>query len=274
MRRPSVTVSLCSLIAAAVAAGAAAAGGPSPGISLGSSGVTGRDAQIRYVAVPAGLETVVEKLRIGDAQVLRSRFLRGRYGVPLVAYDGSAGGLSHDAKTLVLSTLPGLPQLGGVTRFAVLDAKTLRVRRLIALHGTFAYDALAPDAATLYLIEFTSSQNYDRYRVRALDVASGRLVPGAIVDKREPKEPMTGAPVARVESADGAWVYTLYSRADKPPFVHALDAVHRTAVCVDLAWHGPQSALAQLRLTLSQDGRQLVLSRRDGTRVLAVAAPG
>ena len=104
--------------------------------------------------------------------------------------------------------------------------------------------------------------------------STGKLLPGAIVDKREPKEPMTGQPMQRVESGDGAWVYTLYSRAEEAPFIHALDTAHRSAVCIDLAWHGSQRAAAQLRLALSSDGRRLVLTQPDGKRVLAVKVPG
>jgi hypothetical protein len=39
-------------------------------------------------------------------------------------------------------------------------------------------------------------------------------------------------PVTRVQSADGRWAYTLYAGADA--FIHALDTVRRTAVCIDL----------------------------------------
>ena len=204
-------------------------------------------------------------LRFGD--------IPGNFGVPLVAYDGSAGGLSHDSKTLILSGFTGPPTPKSVTRFAVLNTRNFRLRDVIALRGTFSLDALAPDASTLYLIQYTSTSNYNRYRVRAYDVGAGKLVAGAIVDKREPKEPMTGSPVTRVTNADGSWVYTLYSRAGDKPFIHALNAAHRFAVCIDLdAWRGSQNTIGQLRLSLS--GRQLVLTRPDGTRMLAVAAPG
>jgi hypothetical protein len=254
----------------AVAVGPAAAGGPSPGVLWGAGGVT--DGHLRYVAVRAGAATLVEKIGARDGHVLASRLLPGLYGVPLVTYDGTAGGLSHDGRTLVVATLPGLPDTGLVTRFALLNAKTLGLRKLVALEGTFSFDAIAPDGSTVYVIEFTSQQNYDRYRVRALDTETGRLAPGAIVDKREPDEPMNGQPLRRVTSPDGSWVYTLYSRSGGKPFIHALDAARRFAVCLDLdAWQGPQNALQRYRLSLS--GGQLVLSRPDGARVLAVAAP-
>ena len=257
----------------AVAAGVATAGGPSPGLSFGAGGVATPDGSLRYVALPAGSGTIVESIGARSGRVFRSHWLQGGYGVPLVTFGGTAGGLSHDGKTLVLASFPGAPGRS-VTHLAVLSTKTLRPRALLALRGSFSYDAIAPDGSTIYLIQYTSAKYFDRYRVRAYDLAVAKLLPGAIVDKREPKEPMTGSPVTRVTSADGGWVYTLYSRADKSPFIHALDAAHRAAVCIDLDWRGSQSVVSRLRLKLSADGRQLVLSRRDGMRVLAVAAPG
>jgi len=258
-----------ALLSALAAAGAASAGGPSPGLSLGAGGVAGDG--VRYVAVQAGRGTVVEKIRLRDGVVLRSRWLDGRLGIPLVAFDGTAGGLSHDGRTLVLAgfTAPG----NSTTKLAILDAKSLRPRVETAFPGAFSVDALSPDGATLYLIEYTSLRYIDHYRVRAYDVAARRLVPGSIVDKREPKEPMAGAPGTRGTSPDGGWAYTLYSQADGTPFVHALNTAERFAVCLDLAWKGSFDALRKLDLRLSRDGGELVLVRRDGTRVTSIETP-
>jgi hypothetical protein len=256
----------------AAASGAAADGGPSPGVSWGWDGVAAPNGQLRYVAVGAANRTIVEAIRVRDGRVMRFGDIAGSFGVPLVAYDGSASGLSHDLKTLVLSGFTGPPTAGSRTRFAVLGTRTLRLQDVITLRGTFSLDALSPDGSTLYLIQYTSQRHYDRYRVRAYGREAGKLLPGAIVDKREPKEPMTGSPVTRLTSPDGSWAYTLYSRAGDKPFIHALNTARGYALCLDLdAWRGSQKTLPQLRLSLS--GGQLVLSRRDGTRVLAVAAP-
>src|SRR5919206_75778 len=71
---------------------------------------------------------------------------------------------------------------------------------------------------------------------------------GALADKREAGEQMTGVPVTRATSTDGSWVYTLYQRPRAKPFVHALDAAHRAAVCIDLPWQGKQDEIMRLRL--------------------------
>src|SRR5437660_1156249 len=65
-------------------------------------------------------------------------------------------------------------------------------------------------------------------------LAGGRLAAGAIVYKRAPDEEMRGMPMRRVTSPDGAWAYTLYDTTRGGLFVHALDAAHRRAFCIDL----------------------------------------
>ena len=260
-----VTAGVCLVWAIA---GAAADGGPGPGISIAGSGVTGPGGQLRYVTLPTATATVLEAIRTRDGAVLRWATIPGTFGIPLVAFDGSGGGLSRDLKTLVLASPPGPPGLamGPGTRFAVVDTRTLKTRAVVDLPGGYSYDALSPDASTLYLIQYTSARNVNRYRVRAYDVVARRLLAGAIVDRREPG-PMTGSPMTRATSLDGRWAYTLYSRPSGRPFVHALDTVGRRAVCIDLPWRDRKNAIWGVRLTLS-DGR-LVLSRR-GVGTLAL----
>ncbi len=255
---------LCVLAAAVTATAAAADGGPSPGVATGWDGVLAPGGKIRYVAVPGGgARTVVEAVLVRGGRVQSFAVIRGIYGVPMVTYGGQAGGLSHDGKTLVLSTFPGAP----VSRFAFLSTKTFRVRQVVTLRGTFSFDALSPDAGKLYLIEYVDPQNVNHYRVRAYDLQRRRLLAGAIVDRREPGEKMRGQPVRRVTGADGRWVFTLYTRQGAGPFVHALDSQKSEAVCLDLPWHGSQNALWRMRLSLSSDESKLVL-RGKGRRIV------
>ena len=255
-------------LAAVLGAGAAGAGGISPGFSR--DGILGPSGHVRYVAASSTRNTVVQALRVQDAHVLRSAKLRGVYGIPMVTYGGTAGGLTRDGKLLVLETSAGKPS----TRFAVLATKSLKVRQTVSLPGTWAFDAFSPEGRTLYLIQILPSTDTIRYLVRAYDLGLHRLVPGAIADKSE-TGPMTGFPIARVASADGTWAYTLYQRGQGArPFIHALNTRARLAVCIDLDWRGSADALGQVRLTLSSDQRQLVLRRRgDGKAMLTVTAP-
>ena len=119
-----------------------------------------------------------------------------------------------------------------------------------------------------------------RYVVRAYDLRAKRLLPQAIVDKREPDETMRGYPVARATSPGGTWVYTLYTKqpGSSLTFVHALNAAGRSAFCVDLpAWTGGEDIWnAQLRLV----GKKLSVVTASGkvfagidTRTLRVIPP-
>ena len=133
---------------------------------------------------------------------------------------------------------------------------------MVALRGDFSFDALSPDGRLLYLIHYLSRRDPTRYEVRAYDVPAGRLLPAPIVDPREADERMRGLPITRVASADGRWHYTLYDGAGSHPFIHALDTVGRTAVCIDLDGIAGRQDLYDLRLGLR------------GRRGLAVLAAG
>jgi hypothetical protein len=261
--------SLVLLTAAAAASpeGALADGGPSPGVVAGWDGVLAPSGAVRYVALIGGPTTTLAVVRVGGGRVVRSSWLRGGYGVPLVAYDGTAGGVSADGSTLVLSSFASGRLAAGVSRFVVVATKSLRTVRSVVLRGAYSFDAVSPDGSTLYLIQYLSDRDFTEYRVRAYDVASGRLYRGAIVDRRESDEQMHGFPVTRASTRDGAWAYTLYGRENENAFVHALDTRHREARCVDLPWKVGRGLGVKLRL----EGRRLVLVRRgSGARLGAV----
>jgi hypothetical protein len=237
---------VAGVLATVLTLGALAAG-PTPGTVTGADGIAEPAGQFRFVAVTSSRDTVVQKIATQSGRVLRFAAIRGVYGVPLVSYDGTATGLAHDGRSLVLSTFP-VPT-SKFTRFAIFDARTLKLRQRLALPGLWSLDALSPDGRTLFLIEYISKNNYTNYRVRAYDLTAGRLVAGAIVDKREP-EAMTGLPMTRVSSEDASWAYTLYSRDTASAFVHALDTVNRAAVCIDLPWTARPDSLLNVRMSI------------------------
>jgi hypothetical protein len=244
------------VIVAAVLAGSAGAAGPSPGVIFGSPGIVSHDGKIRYLAMRAGAGTLVEAVATRSGVVRRSRFLRGAFGIPVVAYDNSTAGLSRDGRRLVVYA----PSNGPKTRFVVLDPRTLKVTSRFALDGSFGFDALSPDGSLMYLIQIKnntgSGLNYD---VRALDVSTGHLLPGAIVDRREPDEKMTGLPLTRVGSSDASWAYTLYSSQAGGAFVHALHTTAREAFCIDLRLGIANDRLGYVRMRVRGNELQLRL---------------
>jgi hypothetical protein len=266
MRRLVLAVAI-SAAAATVAAGARADGvGPSPGAEMGWTGLLAPGGKTRYVALPGERETIVASVRVRGGKIARWGVVHGAYGIPLVAFDGSTDGLSGDHKTLVLATPTINP--GPTSTFPILATSNFRVLETVRLRGSWAFDAISPDASTLYLIQYLwTGANYPPYRVRAFDLTRRQLVPGAIVDRREEEASMRGQPVTRRWSRDGRWAYTLYARQGKPPFVHALDTVARQAYCIDLPLRLRQPKQMALRLQLGTDG---ALAVRAGSSTVTV----
>jgi len=257
----------CAAMAAGALAlaGYAAGAGPSPGLDAGI-GVKRPGGDVRFLALAAGRGTLVEKVRVHGGRVVRSRYLKGHFGVPLVTYGGDTGGLARHAPRLVLVS----HHVGTLTRIAVVDPATFRTKARIRLPGVWAFDALSPTGSLMYLIQYLGGPNaagVQPYSVRALNVNTRRLYASPVVDRREPGEKMTGMPLTRVESGDGSWAYTFYSRTKKGPFVHALDTVHRRAFCVDVPWKRSANALWRVRLRVSGGDLLLQLGRKVVARV-------
>ena len=239
---------------------ASAAGGPIlPGPAYGPQGVTAPGSGDRYVTLFGANPLLIARVQQDGGQVLDSGSF-GNFAIPSVTVNGSAGGLSADSSTLVLApTRPGLRR--PKTTLKVLDAERLRVRKLIRLDGSFTFDAVSPDGARIYVIEYPSAPDTTRYSVRAVNTRSGRLLPDPIVDPNEPPGEMRGYPLRRASSPDGRWAYTLYDGGGKHPFIHALDTVEGRAVCIDLDAIDVRAAYST-RLTASADGSELTLSDR------------
>jgi hypothetical protein len=260
-----LAVALTALVT--VVSGARADGSPyAPGLVQGASGALDPSGGTRYVTLATARSTVVAAIGVRNGLVRRSTALRGFYGVPIIAWDGSTGGVSGDGRTLTLASYGPLPGDVGVTRFVLLRTRTLRKTHAFALQGSWAFDAISPDGSKLYLVEYLSAGNSPHYRVRSLTTSTGRLDPEPIVDRREAEVAMRGQPVTRRTSRDGRWAYTLYARG-REPFVHALDTVEGEAYCIDLPIRLRQLEQMGLRLRVGAHDR---LDVRRGRVTLAV----
>jgi len=229
---------------------------------VGWDGIRAPGGSLRYVTVVAGNWTTVQAIRVRDGRVTRFTSIRGGFGVPLVAFDGTVGGLSADRRTLVLTSF--LAPNTRHTRFAVFRAPSLRLQRQVSLRGRYSFDALSPDGRTLFVTQYTSLQDPTRYRVRTVDLATGRLDPVVVVDKTT-SGAMRGIPLTRATGGEGRRVYTLYGGTTRAAFVHVLDTVRRSSICIDLPWAQLESA----RLSFASGERELVVRQR-GVGVLAV----
>ena len=88
----SALVALVLVTGAALAAG----GGPSPGLSAGWDGAVDPSRTVRYVALSGGTTTTIAAVRTSDGRMLRYSTIHGVFGIPLVAFDGTTEGVSHD----------------------------------------------------------------------------------------------------------------------------------------------------------------------------------
>jgi hypothetical protein len=264
---------LLVLIVGLGTAPAALAAGPDPGVVVGDKGAVGGN--VRYVARggPGATTMVVAQAR--DGSVLRSTRLHGRFGIPAVTFNGELAGLSTDGSTLVLAdvrTGNGQGPLKRHSSFAVLDAKSLRLRERIELRGDYSFDTLSPDGSRLYLIQHVSEAKIMHYVVRAYDLARRQLLSGRIADKSQAGWVMNGMPLTRTTSADGRWVYTFYDNPGGYPFVHALDTVQGVAHCIGVPWKGSENNLWHLRMSVRDGGRTVSIHWRSGRPYLAIAA--
>ncbi|MDP9293614.1 MAG: hypothetical protein M3O90_04170, partial [Actinomycetota bacterium] len=264
-----LTLTLALLTVALLAPPALGAGGPVAGTDAGPEGVTAPGDPSRYATFRTGGGTLVEQIQRDGGQITGWRFLRRALTLPVVAFDGSATGLSADGRTLVLAS----PRSGRPRRhsgFAVLDAQRLRPRFETTLRGDFTLDAISPDGNRLFLIQYTSRRDFSRYTVRAYDVGARRLLARPIVDPAEADEPMRGNPLARAMSADGRWAYTLYDGNGEHPFIHALDTVAARAKCVDLDQLAGRQDLFGLGLGIDRSGALVVREPEHHAALLVV----
>jgi len=198
--------------------------------------------------------------------VLRSKALSGSWGIPLVAFDGTVGGLSSDGGKLILADVASVDPQATRTTFLVIGTKRLYVLQTVRLKGSFSFDALSPDARRMYLIEHQyANEDPTHYRVRMYDLAKGRLSPRVITDKTSWDTDMQGMPISRLTYA--GWAYTLYGGPGPRPFIHALDTRQAVARCIFLPWKGSPNDIFEYRLR--RDGDRLLVRGPSG-RTLAV----
>jgi DNA-binding beta-propeller fold protein YncE len=264
MKSILLLLSIVLVAAFSVTASGAGAGGGPVTILFGGQGVLSPDGKLRYVALTTSRQTIVSVVRVRGGQVTRWRLVRGYVGVPIVGSDGTTEGVSADGRTLVLGSTPGISR---TTRFAVIDTKSLKLRR-IELPGSWSYDAISPDGKTLFLVEYLSTGPTPPYRVRAYDLGSRRLLTKIIVDRVAKASVMYGQAVTRATSPDGRWAYTLYARAKSTPFVHALDTVRRQARCVFMPLSLVRAEQLSLRLRLERGGELAVHNQRATVAVI------
>jgi hypothetical protein len=165
----------------------------------------------------------------------------------------------------------------GRARTTIVVADRYTERNRITLDGNLVAEAFTVDHAGLFVLEWLPATAPDRYRVRVLDLATGKVQPLQTRNKAPippgAEEEMRGEGRQWVSSPDGTVRYTLYTHQPDHlhtrdllrggrttpvhAFVHTLSLEIGWAYCIDLPdpfGHGPAAAHT---LAISRDGRQL-----------------
>jgi hypothetical protein len=198
--------------------------------------------------------TIVRDVAAEDSSSGPVLDVKGRWRLPTIGSDRAPVGVSADGSTFVLVSAdpPASASAATTSRFAVVQhvdgtdptrtrTAPLRLTNVIELAGSFEFDALSPDGSILYVAQHLDSPA-GAYQVRAVDVATGKLRDGVIVDKRNVDETMAGWPIGQMRRPDGV-VLTLYRGAEHP-FIHALNTIDAWAVCIDLPSAGASDTAA------------------------------
>lgn len=246
----------CLVVLAALAvAPAAFAAFPGPYAVQGGQGVLSKDGSLRFVAAKSAEGTVVSAISTKDKSVVMSRNFDSALGVVTLTPSGAGEGLTRDGSAFVLQTVGFETK----TQFMLLRTSDLSTQDSFTLNGTFAFDALSPNASMLYLIQHKTVNDVNHYIVRGYDLAAHRLLPNRIADKTQKNWVMQGWAVNRATSDNGRWVYTLYANPGGYPFVHALDTVNGVAHCVGVPWPATADQGEVFNFTLTLKGNRLAL---------------
>ena len=208
-------------------------------------GITSADGGSHVSAEARLRTTVISRYRVADARPLPAMVVSGRWRLAGVS---PTGGFAALAK-----------QSGDRRRTDVIVVSTVarRIVHRLRLRGDFEVDTVSLDGKRLFLIEHLASTGTPRYSVRLFDLSRDRLVSKPLRGKGEPGV-MAGLAWSGVGSPDGRWLLTLYLNTGRNvAFVHALDLVRSSPLCIFLPSAGAFDTLKRYGLTLSPDGRRL-----------------
>jgi hypothetical protein len=136
----------------------------------------------------------------------------------------------------------------------------------LQIPGNIAPEAFSSDRKALFVIEYLPPLKPDRYRVRRLDLASGR-VGGVFSVDGHLQQAMRGTARTQAMSADGQRLYTMYWLGEPAgggrAFVHVLDLDEQWAHCIDLPRPLGSPGEDANALALSADGSRLYVVDAD-----------
>ena len=209
------------------------------------AGITSADGVSHLVAEPRVRDTVVSRYRAADSSTASWMIVPGRWQL---------AGVSPNGRFAALDRQPAGKRR---TDVVVVDTTAGRVAHRLDLGGDFEVETVSRDGKRLFLIEHLPGAGQPRYLVRLFDLSHNRLASKPLRGKGEPSV-MAGLAWSGVGSPDGRWLLTLYLNTDRNvAFVHALDLVRSSPLCIFLPSDGAFGTLKRYGLTLAPDGRRL-----------------
>jgi hypothetical protein len=192
--------------------------------------------------------------------------------------------------TQVALTAPGGDRYRpvGRDRTTILVAANGGIRHRLELAGNYEPDAFAREGTALFVLEWLPPAAPDRYRVRCVDLATGRFT-AMLTREKQPvpvgtEEQMRGQGRQAVSAPGGQTLYTLYTRQpgaaraeggwdeESAGFVHTLDTQVGWAYCLDLPDPFGTGPAAAHTIAITPDGQRLLVADLSSGR-LAVADP-
>jgi hypothetical protein len=188
--------------------------------------------------------------------------IRGELAVGSVSRDGQLAALVTSRRTA-----NGYPEGRSSTTIVFAGPASPKPRHL-ELAGNYEPEAFSLDRRALFLIQYLPPLAPDRYRVRRLDLVSGRA-DGVFSIDGHLQTSMRGTARTQVLAPDGKRLYTLYwlagdtKRGTGRAFIHVLSLDEQWAHCVDLPRFVGSASEQANALALSPDGARLYIADTD-----------
>lgn len=217
-----------------------------------------RDWSRVFRAVSQGGSTTLTAVDPSSGRETSTWSIEGNLAVKAVSDDGDSAVLSPPRE--FTRTYPK----GQESTTLVMAQRYLAEPRRFELPGNYEPEAFSVDESSLFVIEYLPPLAPDRYRVRQVDLATGK-VSGVLSADGDLQESMRGTARIQAMSPDGRRLYTLYSLADDDStlggaFIHVLALDEKWAHCIDLPTPVGSGNDPLVTLTVSPDSSQLYVS--------------
>ena len=208
------------------------------------AGITSANGRLHFAAHAGRVGTVVSRHTVRSGALEHSFLLDGRWRLAGVSPTGRYVALSRRSADRTRTWIE-------------IRSASGRPAHSLDLRGDFEVETVSRDGERLFLIQHLRGDGPPRYLVRLFDLARERLASAPLRGKGEPSV-MAGLAWSGIGSPDGRWLLTLYLNTSRSvAFVHALDLVRSSPLCIFLPTGDSFHELKSYGLTLSPDGKKL-----------------